>query len=68
MEVNIKYRLHEIRKERRLTVEQLSEISGVSATRIYEIEKNNADPRLSTVVSLAISLRVTPNDLFTYNI
>ncbi len=55
-------RLKEIRKEKKMTVPQLSEISGVPVRTIENIEKGN-DPRMSSVIKLANALEVSLDEL-----
>ena len=56
--------LRDIRRTQRLTLRQLSELSGVSFS---EIEHYNVDPRISTAVLLAKSLKCGLDDLFSFN-
>jgi transcriptional regulator with XRE-family HTH domain len=59
--------LRDIRRTQRLTLRQLSEISGVSFSEIDQIERYNVDPRISTAVLLAKSLKCGLDDLFKFN-
>lgn len=59
--------LRDIRRTQRLTLRQLSELSGVSFSEIDQIERYNVDPRISTVVLLAKSLKCGLDDLFSFN-
>ncbi len=68
MKMNIEFYVRDIRKQRRMTIEELSAISGVSRSRIISIENSNADPKLSTILSIANALRVEPRELYDYNI
>lgn len=60
-------RLRDIRRTQRLTLRQLSELSGVSFSEIDQIEHYNVDPRISTAVLLAKSLKCGLDDLFSFN-
>lgn len=66
--MKIEFYVREIRKKRRMTIEELSAISGVSRSAIILIEKGKADPKLSTVISLAKALRVELSELYDHNI
>lgn len=59
--------LRDIRRTQRLTLRQLSELSGVSFSEIDQIERYNVDPRISTAVLLAKSLKCGLDDLFSFN-
>lgn len=59
--------LRDIRHTQRLTLRQLSELSGVSFSEIDQIEYYNVDPRISTAVLLAKSLKCGLDDLFKFN-
>lgn len=66
--MKIEFYVREIRKKRRMTIEELSAISGVSRSAIILIENGKSDPKLSTVISLAKALRVEPSELYDHNI
>lgn len=66
--MKIEFYVREIRKKRRMTIEELSAISGVSRSAIILIENGKADPKLSTVISLAKALRVEVGELYDHNI
>ena len=59
--------LRDIRHTQRLTLRQLSELSGVSFSEIDQIEHYNVDPRISTAALLAKSLKCGLDDLFSFN-
>lgn len=60
----IENRLLEIRKSRRMTLRQLSEISAVSRSDINRIERGETDPRISTALLLADVLECSVDNLF----
>ena len=66
MEVQIKYRIKQIRIEKHLSLRQLEELSGVSNSFISAIENNKKHPTTITLCQLAIALDVNPEELFTY--
>jgi len=54
------------RRRRRLALsqEQLAKLAAVHRTEIGLLENGRRLPRIDTVIKLAASLEVTPNDLF----
>lgn len=55
-------KLREIRKNRNMTVPELSRLSGVSVRTIEDLEKRG-DGRVSTLIKLADALEVTLDHL-----
>ncbi len=51
-------KLREIRKQKNLTVPELSRLSGVSVRTIEDLEKRG-DGRVSTLIKLADAMNVT---------
>jgi transcriptional regulator with XRE-family HTH domain len=56
-------KLRETRKRKLLTQEQLAERSGVGIATIVRIERNQVEPRGSTIRKLAEALSVDPHEL-----
>ena len=56
-------RLRDLRKRRLLTQEQLAERSGVGIATIVRVERNQVEPRGSTIRKLAEALSVDPEEL-----
>ena len=56
-------RLRDLRKRRLLTQEQLAERSGVGIATIVRVERNQVEPRGSTIHKLAEALSVEPEVL-----
>jgi transcriptional regulator with XRE-family HTH domain len=56
-------RLRDLRKRRLLTQEQLAERSGVGVATIIRIERNQVEPRGSTIRKLAEAIDVDPSEL-----
>ena len=56
-------RLRDLRKRRLLTQEQLAERSGVGIATIVRVERNQVEPRGSTIRKLAQALSVEPEEL-----
>ena len=55
-------RLREIRKEKKMTVPELSRISGIPVRTIEDLEQRG-DGRVSTLIRLADALEVTLDHL-----
>jgi len=55
--------LQKLRKDKGLKQEQLAELSGVSITQISKIERNETDPRVSTLEKLAKALQCSADKL-----
>mgnify|MGYP001205253996 CR=1 FL=1 len=56
-------RLQQLRKERRLTLDELAAASGVSRSMLSQIERGQANPTLATVWQLSHALGVELSDL-----
>jgi len=61
--VKIGDNLKEVRTRRLLTQVQLAEKSGVNQVTIARIERNQVDPRFSTMRRLAKALDIDPTEL-----
>lgn len=57
-------KIRTLRKERGLTVERLSELSGVSTGIVSQVERGKANPSFSTLVQLAHGLGIPVGRLF----
>jgi transcriptional regulator with XRE-family HTH domain len=56
-------RLRDLRKRKLLTQEQLADRSGVGIATIVRVERNQVEPRGSTIRKLAEALNVEPEEL-----
>lgn len=56
--------LKEKRKERNLTLAQLSDKTGISTTHINDIENNIKEPSISMLVRIAKALDLKIEDLY----
>ena len=63
MTARIGDRVRQLRRERLLTQEELSERSGVGVTSIIRIERGHVEPRFSTIRKLAKALEADPTEL-----
>ena len=55
--------IRNIRKQRRLTLEMLAKMSGVSRVSINRYELNKREPKLSDAMKIARALGVTVEEL-----
>jgi len=55
--------LRQLREDRLVTQEELGETAGVSRDQISRIERNEVDPRFSTIRKLAKALDIDPREL-----
>tara|TARA_B100000795_G_scaffold210752_1_gene164317 strand:+ start:103 stop:297 length:195 start_codon:yes stop_codon:yes gene_type:complete len=63
----MKNRVKELRKNQKLTQEELAELIGVSRQAINAIEKEKFDPSLPTAFKMASLFKTTIEDLFIFN-
>ena len=64
MNIEVRYKIRTIRMKRGITLRQLERISSVSKSELSNIERNNADPTLKTLLMIAFALQVNLNELF----
>jgi len=63
------YRIRELREKKKLTQEQLAQMSGVSRTTIVLLENNEEhEAMVGTLKSLAAALNVPVSKLFTQKV
>lgn len=62
-DVKIGGRLKELRERALLTQAELGEAAGVSRDQVSRIERDEVDPRFSTIRKLAQALQVDPREL-----
>lgn len=60
----IEMKLKQIRKEKNISLAELSRKSGVSKTQINDIENNKKKPTLQSIILLAKALDVEIKDLY----
>ena len=61
--VKIGRSLKEQRIRRFMTQEQFAKLIGISSRQLVRIERNDVDPRFSTITKIAERLGVEPDDL-----
>ncbi len=59
-------RIRELRKEKKLTQEQLAELVGIEPRNIIKIENSQTFPRVQTLEKILEVLDVSPQDLFRF--
>jgi putative transcriptional regulator len=62
----MKNRVRELRKNQKLTQEELAELIGISRQAINAIEKEKFDPSLPTAFKMARLFKTSIEDLFMY--
>ena len=62
--MHIEILLKKVRNEKNITLNKLSEKSGVSTTHINDIENNLKEPSLSMMIRLAKALDVEISELY----
>ena len=62
--MHVEILLKEKRKERNLTLVQLSDRTGISTTHINDIENNIKEPSISMMVRIAKALDLKIEDLY----
>lgn len=60
-------KIQKLRKERKITQEQLAEIVGIDPKNISRIEKGNNYPTAENLTSIAKALQVEIYELFVFN-
>lgn len=62
--MKIKILIKEKRKEKGMTLETLSKLSGISKGHLSKIERQERESKLSTIIQIAIALKVDIKDLY----
>lgn len=60
----IVFNIKEIRKEKKMTLKNVSKRSGVSTTQINDIENNIKIPKINTAEAIAHALKVHITELY----
>ncbi len=66
--IEIEVLVRKVRKEKHMTILQLSEATGISKSHISDIERGKKMPTLYVICLLAEGLMVDVKKLFDYNI
>lgn len=56
--------IRRLRKERKLTMEELANQADIELSQIYRIETGKINPKLTTILRVAKALEVNPKELF----
>jgi transcriptional regulator with XRE-family HTH domain len=64
---NLGRRLTELRRQRQLTLAQLSSLTGLDSREIAAIEAGENDPTLTTLYALCRGLDIPPGELMPLN-
>ena len=60
-------RIAALRKERKMTLEQLASQSGISKGGLSEIERNMKEPRAYTILKICNGLNITIAEFFSFD-
>ena len=59
-------RVRELRKAKKLSIEELANISGLEYSQVSRIERAKINTGVSHILLLATALEVHPNEFFTF--
>lgn len=62
--MKIKILVRKIRLKQNMTLETLAELSGISKGHLSKIERQERDPKLSTMIMIAKALNVDIEELY----
>ena len=62
--MKIEILIKKVRLEKNMTLETLSKLSGISKGHLSKIERQERDPKLSTIIQIALALKVKIEDLY----
>ena len=62
--MKIELLLKQIRLEKGMTLETLSQLSGISKGHLSKIERQEREPKISTLILIAKALKVDVNNLY----
>ena len=62
--MKIEILLKQIRLEKGMTLETLSQLSGISKGHLSKIEMQEREPKISTLILIAKALKVDVNNLY----
>lgn len=62
--MKIKILIKQIRQEKNMTLETLAKLSGISKGHLSKIERQERDPKLSTIIQIALALKVNVSELY----
>lgn len=56
--------LREVREEKNISLRRLAEITGISASQLSKIERQESEPTISTLVRIALALKIDIQKLY----
>ena len=56
--------LREVRKEKNITLRKLAELTGISASQLNKIERQESEPTITTLVRISLALKVDVEKLY----
>lgn len=62
--MKIEILVKKVRLEQNMTLETLAKLSGISKGHLSKIERQERDPKLSTLIQIAMALKVNLNELY----
>ena len=62
--MKIEILIKQVRQEKNMTLETLAKLSGISKGHLSKIEREERDPKLSTIIQIAMALKVNISDLY----
>lgn len=62
--MKIEILIKEVRLKRNMTLDTLSRLSGISKGHLSKIEREEREPKLSTLIQIALALKVDIKELY----
>lgn len=62
--MKIEILVKKVRLENNMTLETLAKLSGISKGHLSKIERQEREPKLSTIIQIAMALKVNINELY----
>ena len=62
--MKIKILIREVRIKKSMSLSELAELSGISKGHLSKIERQEKEPKISTMISIASTLKVDINTLY----
>lgn len=62
--MKIEILVKKVRLEKNMTLETLARLSGISKGHLSKIERQERDPKLSTIIQIALALKVDIEELY----
>lgn len=62
--MRVEIKLKEVREKKNISINQLSEMTGITKSHLSNIERNEKEPSLSVLIRIALALRVDEKALY----